>query len=192
MSGIITPEHNEARQLGRERARALGKGGGMVVGTFIEHTISKKKTLTAISVQIEKKAKELVRAGLSVALGTTFIYKIDPTTKKSVVLTDRHEIARALDAMRFNESESVMLDNQYIYITTKEPDHKAIEMLLNRAFGKAKETIDVNTEVKFSLKNIGLQAEAMRRAREGVIVEPLLLPEVEEEMEVEDISPAED
>ena len=112
--------------------------------------------------QIALKAGELVSAGLSVALGQIFIYKINPVSKKSVLVVDPDEIKMAFDTMRFDHSNFASVDEQYYFITAKEPDQRAIEMLLNRAFGKPKESLSVDGEVKFSLRDLGRQADEIR------------------------------
>jgi len=112
--------------------------------------------------QIAQKAGDLVRAGLSVALGQIFVYKIDPMTKKSHLVVDPDEINSAMDTMRFQNTNFASVGDDYYFVTAKEPDQRAIEMLLNRAFGKPKETVNVDGEVKFSLRELGKQADELR------------------------------
>lgn len=119
---------------------------------------------------ITNKIQPLIRAGLIPALGQHFVFRIDEeknekgvtTSRKHVQVTDPDEIARALDAI---EDGGVDPDGVYFYITAKEPDHKAVEMLLNRALGKPKESIAIEGEVKFSLVGIHEQAKKIRDAK---------------------------
>lgn len=115
---------------------------------------------------IAAKAMPLVRAAMIPAMGQTFVYRIDEEEnergkkiRKHILCTDPDEIAKALDAIEEGGEDP---EGNYYYVTAKEPDYKAIEMLMSRAFGKPKETKDVNVTV-FSLtalaeKRKGLEA----------------------------------
>lgn len=163
-----------------EIARANGRLGGRPKGSGLgrksARTLEREKVAKAVAEQIMKKARPLVRAGMSVALGQQFVYRIDEEkdddgkTKKRVhvLVTDPEEIANALDQM---EGMGVGGDtDEYYYITTKEPDYKAIEMLLSRALGKPKESIDVNANVTFSLIGLAKQRDEMLDGNEDVRV----------------------
>lgn len=120
---------------------------------------------------IYKKTAPLIRAGMISALGQNFVYRIDEErdskgkliSRKHVLVEDPKEIETALDKMEEGGQDP---DDAYYYITTKEPDTRAIEMLLNRAYGKPKETIDLNADVKFSLK---ILAEHRKDIKENAI-----------------------
>lgn len=155
------------RQLTAEQARLLherrveiGRMGGRARnGLKSQKTLLLERAQRETKAIIANKAQELVRAGMVAALGQTFVYRIDEeqddkgkiTSRKHVRVTDPDEIARALDAMEEGGTDP---DGAYYYVTAKEPEYKAIEMLFNRAFGKPKETLDVKTDVQFSLREL--------------------------------------
>lgn len=154
-----------------EKASARGKLGGRpagAVGKLKKIELAERQTMEKL---IYKKTAPLVRAGMSVALGQTFVYRIDKelgkrggtVSQKHVLIEDAQEIARALDQIS-NGGESE--DGSFYYITAKEPDIRAIEMLLNRAYGKPKESLTLDGEVQFSLK-------ALAESRRSVMDEPL-------------------
>lgn len=143
--------------LSSEKARAIGKLGGRKPGPLAalrKLEIAKRHAMEKL---IYKKTAPLIRAGMIPALGQTFVYRIDEErdskgkllSRKHVLVTDPHEIEKALDKMEEGGQDP---DDAYYYVTAKEPDHKAIEMLLNRAYGKPKESLTIDGEVKFSLK----------------------------------------
>lgn len=120
---------------------------------------------------IYHKTAPLIRAGISNALGQNFVYRIDEERdnkgkllgRKHILVTDSREIAKALDQIEDGGSHP---DDKYYYVTAKEPDIRAIEMLLNRGYGKPKETVTLNGEVTFSLKTL-------MQARKEIKDEPL-------------------
>jgi co-chaperonin GroES (HSP10) len=129
-------------------------------GTKHIQTILKDEAKKQMDIIISQRAHALVDAGLSVALGSVYVYKMDKDTKKPVQITDPDQIAYAIEQMTHEHSQE---DSEYFYITRDKPDHKAIEMLLNRTFGKAKESLDLSGEVKFSLLDMGRSIQEARK-----------------------------
>ena len=129
-------------------------------GTKHIATILKDEAKKQIDNLIAEKARTLVQAGLSVALGTVYVYKMDKTTKRAIQLTDPDEIGRAIEQMTHEHTQE---DSEYFYITRDKPDHKTIEMLLNRTFGKPKESLELGGNVKFSLLDMGRSIEEARK-----------------------------
>lgn len=109
---------------------------------------------------VYNKTKWLMRAGFSVALGQIFCYKLEIINgqKKHTLIEDPKEIEKALDLISNN---GVSEDGRFYYVTTKEPDAKAIEMLLNRAYGKPKESLTIDGEVQFSLKALAQHRKSL-------------------------------
>lgn len=97
----------------------------------------------------------LIRAGLSVALGNIIIFKKTITGSERV--HDEKEIELAYSQM---DLKGQTTDGQYFFVSVTDPDVNAIDKLLTRAFGKPKETIDMNTTVDFlqSFRDLGLRA----------------------------------
>lgn len=134
------------KKRGGARPRAGRKPGGKNAATLERDAVAR-----AIQQQIMTKASDLVRAGLLAAFGTTFVYRIDEevnsrgtvTSRKHVKVIDPDEIGRALDAI---ENDGGLDDDseKYYYVSKNGPDYKAIQMLLDRALGKAKETVELS------------------------------------------------
>lgn len=174
-----------ARRLYEGRLKT-GKMGGVRKGTKSQKVQAREAVQKEVSKLIMSKALTLVRAGMIPALGQNFIYRIDEETneagkvlsRKHVLVTDPDEIAEALDQM---EEGGTHPDDKYYYVTAKEPDHKAIEMLFNRAFGKPKESVDVNVKAPFSLKQLGKRTDELRKIQATDVtyetVEPVAIAE---------------
>ncbi len=145
-----------------EASRNNGMLGGRPKGTLSLVRQMELKQKEILLKTIYKKTKALTSAGLSVALGQIFCYKIirDQEDKviKHVLVEDPKEIEKALDLISAN---GISEDGNFYYITTKEPDYKAVEMLLNRAYGKPKESLDLDLHVQFSLKALAEHRKAL-------------------------------
>jgi hypothetical protein len=125
---------------------------------------------------IMSKADTLVRAGIMTAIGTTNIYKIDPLTKKSVLVISPAEQAKAIDGMRESGQNMAYLsddeDNgrsKYFFATVKEPDYRAIDMLLNRAYGRPGYSVNFTGNVSFSIKDLAKKASEMEEEKKKAI-----------------------
>lgn len=95
-------------------------------------------------------------AQVQAAKGEQYVYRIDRDEngkETHVLLTDGHEIGRALDAISAGTFE-----DKYYYISTKPASTIAFKELLDRGFGKAKEIKKVDVNVQLSLSRLAQQA----------------------------------
>ncbi len=111
--------------------------------------IKKEKAKKQFEQKIFKVLPRLFNSQASLAIGQQFLYKVSVHDKKPILITDQ-EVIEAYLADTLNKSE----DDEYYFITTKEPNNQAIEALLNRGLDKAKESLSVEGEIKFSLKDL--------------------------------------
>lgn len=129
-------------------------GSGRKPGPMTVQKITKELALRHFNDRVAKSTNALFNAAKSLAVGQTFIYRLDEeekigakgtkyTVKTPVLVTDPGEISDAIDFLEGNGST----DNYY-YITTKEPDVRAIDSLMNRAYGRAKESVELSGEIK--------------------------------------------
>ena len=141
-----------------EQNRKNGKKGGRPKGAKSPATLEREKVMAEIRQQILKKAAPLVRAAMIPAMGQNFVYRIDETKnekgrvvhKEHVLVTDPHEIAMALDQIEEGANDP---EDKYYYVTATAPDFRAVQMLWDRTFGKAKESIE-HTNPDGNLKTI--------------------------------------
>lgn len=120
-------------------------GAGRKKGTKLPQTLEREAVLKKFNERIYKNADILFNAAKTSAIGMAFVYRIDEEedskgrviARKHVKVTDPDEIQEALDQIE-NGGEN----EKYYYITAKEPDIRAIDSLMNRGFGRPKETIE--------------------------------------------------
>jgi hypothetical protein len=117
-----------------------GKKGGRPKGSLNKTTLEKKKVEEAFTQRVLNAADRLFNAQLALAEGTTHVFKIVETgegkqkKREHVLVTDPEEIKAFLDEYDGGSGE---MNGEYYYLTTKAPDNRAIDSLLDRAFGKA-------------------------------------------------------
>jgi hypothetical protein len=119
-----------------------GKLGGRPKGSLNKATIEKKEAQRQFIDRVVKNVDRLFNAQISLAEGCSYLYRIEDEgegknkKRKHVLVTSPEEIQAYLD-------DDVDQDNYY-YITTHTPDNKAIDSLMDRAFGKARQTIGLD------------------------------------------------
>lgn len=149
-------------------------GGLAKRGHKLQRTLNKETVQKDLERKIQKNAFKLFHAAMIPALGQIFIYKIEEEVtgsgprggeykkRKHTLVESPDEIRRALDCMDgAGQGTDYENDSIYYYVTTKEPDHKAIQMLLDRGFGKPKETIDGTLNIQFSLRGLADKRKAL-------------------------------
>ena len=141
--------------------KSTGKGGprpgaGRPVGSLGKETKEKKKAEQEMIQRIVNNLEGIINAQLNLAHGAAYLYRIDETgegknkKREHVLVTDPEEIKRYLDSELPDGEE---LDNYY-YITTKSPDGKAIDSLIDRVFGKASPKVGSDPENPIIIKII--------------------------------------
>lgn len=149
------------------------KKSGRKAGSLNKATLEKKKIEEAFTQRVLGSAERLFNSQFSLAQGCSHLYRIDEVRRgkeikrKHVLVTDPEEIRMYLD-------EEVDPD-KYYYITTKSPDNKAIDSLLDRAFGRAKQKVEVGGEdgeaIKIEINDTNyariIAREAKRLAESG-------------------------
>lgn len=160
--------------------------GGRPKGRKNRKTLAIDEANKRMNELIVRKTQNLIRAALIPAMGQTFVYKIEEEVtghgpkggeyvkRKHTLVTDPEEIARALDQIEEGGRDP---DDEYYYVTAKEPDHKAIDMLLNRGYGKPKETISLNGEVKFTLRGLADMRQRIASPQEQKAILDVVRPE---------------
>lgn len=139
-----------------EANRKNAKLGGRKKGKLLPKTIEKQKTLEAFNKRVFEMADKLLNAQAAVALGS---YKMITITiidgiKTVETIRDDKRMQKLLD--------TGVLGEDYFIVVGKLPDFKAANALLDRAYGKAKETIDLSGEVKFSLTALAQERERIK------------------------------
>lgn len=126
-------------------------------------TIEREAILELIKNKTAERAMKLIERQTMLGYGSMKVFRIDTRTvgtgkdkkrirEKPVLVTDDDEIIAALD-YQYAHGESPNDDDTYYFVTIKDPENKAIDSLLDRTFGKAKENIAVKHE-GLSLKKL--------------------------------------
>lgn len=122
-------------------------GAGRPRGSKNRLTKSVRSRERTLRERVLKKLDQLVNAQLSLAEGVQYLYEIKMRNvggrrkPQHILVTDPKKIKAYLDG----DYE----EDKYVYITAERPDNKAIEALLDRAFGKA--TTNQNTDHNFNV-----------------------------------------
>lgn len=117
------------------------KGAGHPKGKKLPQTIEKEAALDQFRLRVAQQADNLLSIQMSLAKGIQLLYRVDFGSQggrlPSVLVTDPDEIKTAIDNdFAGDEGQS------YYFLTTKEPDLRAIDSMLDRTFGKAKQVIE--------------------------------------------------
>lgn len=132
------------------------KGAGRPKGAMSVQAITKDLALKRFNERVAKSTDALFNAAKTVAMGVMYIYRLDEeehqkkdgtkyTIKTPKLVTDPDEIAEAIDLMENGGNGG---ENEYYYTTTEKPDIKAIDTLMNRTYGRPKETVEHSGEIK--------------------------------------------
>lgn len=134
------------------RRGGIRKGAGRPKAT---HTLEAEKAKERIVQRVTKEVDALMDAQISLAKGISYVYRIDEEKnadgkikREHVIVTDPDEIREFLDE---HSGENGTVNDTYYYITTEKPENPALESLLNRAYGKPKESVEHTGEVILKL-----------------------------------------
>lgn len=134
----------------KEKSKWGGKrpNSGRSKGSKNKNTIEQKKAEEALKQRILTSIDRLFNAQIALAEGVNYLYRIDETedskgkkTREHVLVTDPEEIKEVLDD---TEGAGGVSGENYYYITTKAPENKAIDSMLDRVFGKARQNIGLD------------------------------------------------
>lgn len=123
-------------------------GAGRKKGGVNKSTLEKRKVELAMHQRILTHVDKIINAQLNLAQGLSYVYRIDeeelPSGKiirKNTLVTDPDEIKAVLDD---TDGAGGLSDENYYFITTKAPDIRALDSMLDRVFGKARNTVGVD------------------------------------------------
>ena len=142
--------NNETNSWGGKR-----EGAGRPEGSRNAETLERDRVFSQIRQRIMQKADRILNAQLSLAEGQQFLYRIDTTTdakgkqtkSKPILVVSPDEIASFLDG-EYGHGDSQNTDEEYYFITTKEPVNNAIDSMFDRTFDKAKQNNQLDVNIK--------------------------------------------
>lgn len=121
-------------------------GAGRPKGTENEETKRRRLADREYKERVVAHIHDLFNSQFALARGLTHLYRIDEEKnddgkvlkRKHVIVTDPEEIRDVLDEL--DGSESGTFDDNYYYITTRVPDIRAIDSMMDRVFGRPKQS----------------------------------------------------
>lgn len=125
-------------------------GAGRKPGGKNKATLEKQAIQEAFNQRVLLHADDLFNAQYKLAVGAQVVMRIDETQGKKggepkrehVLVTDAKEIKSLLDEHDGGDGE---VDGTYYYFRTVPPDNRALDSLLNRTLGKAKDSVDLTS-----------------------------------------------
>lgn len=132
-------------------------GAGRKKGSKSQKTLDREKVLAELRERIMKTANLLFDSQISIARGVQFLYKIEKelvigpkggkkyVSSKPKLVTEQWEIESYLEGKLEDGDENDENDPNatYYFITAKEPDNRALDSLLDRAFGKSTQRTEI-------------------------------------------------
>jgi len=136
-------------------------GSGRKKGALTIATLEKLAVKSAMQQRIMRSVAPIVNAQLNLARGVSFLYVIRTDKKGNRSKPELVEDQTTIEAYLAGELENS--NEEYYYISTKEPNNEAIKNLLDRAFDKPSEPKDINVSVNFDPYKLAREAEAVIR-----------------------------
>ncbi len=122
-------------------------GAGRPKGSQNRKTKERREAEQEMIQRIIANLHPVLDAQFNLAKGASYLYRIDEVgegknkRREHVLVTDPEEIREFLDE---NDGAAGTVNDSYYYITTKSPDVRAIDSLLDRVFGRAKQTTELD------------------------------------------------
>lgn len=145
--------------------RENGKKGGRPRGRKNDETLKREAVLKAIQQRVMRIADNLLDARITLALGQTFLYKVEKyyetvtddkgKTRKILKAKPPKLVESEVEIRDYLESEirksngeinMTESDDDFYFITAKEPNDGAIERLLSRTFGNSVQPVSLTDE----------------------------------------------
>ena len=126
-----------------------GKLGGRPKGRRSDATIEREVARKAYQQLVLERMRPLFESQMTLARGVSYLYRIEENAKggkEHVLVTDPDEIGDVLSQM--DEGVPGVFNDKYYYITTKTPENRAIDSMLDRVWGKSQQSIDLTTKGK--------------------------------------------
>lgn len=125
------------------------KNNGRKPGSMNKTTMESKLAKKAFIERVNKNVDKLFNSQLDLAVGEKYLMVVKTAGKgakarrETSIVSDPEIIKRYLD-----DETSLDSENEYYFMTTKPANTKAIDSLLDRSFGKAKESVDLTSDDK--------------------------------------------
>ena len=124
-------------------------GSGRPKGGKNKATIERDTARRLFEERIIANIQELLSSQMNIAKGASYVYRIEESKngkKEHILITNPEEIKQFLDELE--GGDGVLEEGgDYYYITTKTPENKALDSLIDRVFGKAPQKLEHSGEI---------------------------------------------
>jgi hypothetical protein len=125
-------------------------GAGFPKGQKKVKTLEKIAIQKALAERVMAKADILHNAQFSVAIGSTYIYRVEEEEDEKGKIKVRHVLVTEPDEIKMVLDETAgasgPVQGGYYIITTEKPDTRAIDSMLDRTFGRPTQTVVTEDE----------------------------------------------
>lgn len=151
----------------------LRVNAGRPAGLLNKETIAREIAKKDFNNRVYRATEQLYNAQFSIATGVQILFRIDKIydvktkryqKQKPVIVDDLDEIADYLDGAYDNMTDES--DPSYYYITAHKPDNKAIDSLMDRAYGKPKQDMNITADLNVNKYEKLSDEELKERIRE--------------------------
>lgn len=163
-----------AKCKGKSNKGGARKGAGRKPGVISEQKIILNEQKKALQERIAKHADQLFNAQFNLAIGQTMLFvQVKERDGKGKVTRSYVERVESEETIKqYLEDENSLNDeDHYHYITTRPANNQAIANLLDRAFGKPKENIELGEDPDAPLTPVEGGTAALRAQVRAVLLE---------------------
>ena len=140
---------HEATCKGKPGAGGAREGSGRKPGKVSEEKMILRIQKELLQKRIASHADQLFNAQFNLAVGQTMLFvKVTERDGKGKPLRTYHERVESQETIKeyLDDEEAMNDDEHYYYITTRPANNQALTSLLDRAFGKPKENIELGED----------------------------------------------
>ncbi len=137
-------------------------GAGKPVGTKNRETLTKEAIAAGVRQRIMQNADKLLTAQFTKAFGSVQIFQVIKKGEKyeHEIVTDATVIKEVLDE---GQGMNCTTDRGFFIVTEIPPETKAIDSMLDRALGKAAQSIEITTDPRIDDLKSRIQARATEK-----------------------------
>jgi hypothetical protein len=145
MNSIDSSNKNQSELTAKRKKGGRRPGAGRPKGRLSDINAERQAAKEQFIARVNAMVDPLFDAQATIAQGVSYLYRVDQDDnghdKPAELVTDPDEIKSYIDSATEG-------GDSYYYITTERPDNRALDSLLNRAFGKPEEKIDITSKGK--------------------------------------------
>lgn len=120
------------------------RNNGKKKGTLSKKTIEQKIAFEELRQTVLRSQRSLIASQLGLAKGLLVVMKLTKGSKKPIQVSDKEEIIDFMEKQQNGMYVDNDNGNEYFFLAAKEPDNKALDSLLDRVHGKARQNFGLD------------------------------------------------